>query len=161
MRFKRALLISLFLRIILGALFITSALSKLYPVAYFEYTIANIIGNQWIGIQILARLTISVQLILGVAILFNLYFRQIIFPTAVLLLLCFNGLLAYQLILGVQGNCGCFGMSTTITPLEAIIKNVITIALLYILLKINQPYTFQSIKIVFLGLSAFIFVLPS
>lgn len=153
--------ISLSLRIILSALFLTSALLKLFPVAYFEYTIANIIGNQWIEIQILARFIISLELILGIAILFNLYFRQIVFPVAILLLLSFSSVLAYQMALGFQDNCGCFGMAVSITPITAIVKNVVTIVLLIILLKINQPYTFNFIKIVFLALSVFMLVLPN
>ena len=69
---------------------------------------------------------------MGFLLLQNNWLRKFIIPVTILLLAVFVGHLTYVTFLsgGNSGNCGCFGELIPMTPIEAIIKNIIAIGLL-------------------------------
>jgi uncharacterized membrane protein YphA (DoxX/SURF4 family) len=129
----------LFIRILIAVVFIASAYLKLFPIEFFEYTILDFIGPYWKISQIGARVVISLEFFLGFCFLLNFQLKKIIIPIAIILLLAFSIQLSFQVVEGNTSNCGCFGMQFAMTPIQALLKNIILIILLtYLHLKSGQ-----------------------
>lgn len=114
----------------LGLIFLYSGYTKLYPVIEtFEFTFVDIgIGN-WYTAPVIARALIGLEFFIGALLIINYNLKKFTLPFTVGLLLFFIIYLAIQIgISGNKGNCGCFGEHLKMTPLEAIIKNVVMIA---------------------------------
>lgn len=121
------------LSILLGLVFIYSGWSKLDPlIETFEFTFVDIgIGN-WYTAPIMARVLIGLEFFIGILLIMNYNLRKFTLPITIGLLIFFCIYLVLQIFLaGNQGNCGCFGERLHMTPLQAIIKNVIMIALCF------------------------------
>lgn len=118
-------------RFIVAILFIFSAYTKLIPIEAFEKQLVDQGITNWCFAPILARCIISFEFFLGIAFLQNHYFKKFILPATAFMLLAFCIHLSYQIITqGNSGNCGCMGQVIPMTPLQALIKNVITLGLL-------------------------------
>ena len=129
------------LRIIVSVMFIISAFSKMLPAGtaldLFAKQIVDIGVTNWCYAPLLARAIVGFELFLGLALLQNNYLKKLIVPATFLLLLAFCVHLTITIFsTGNSGSCGCFGELIPMTPLEAIIKNVIAMAMLaYIFIK--------------------------
>ena len=126
-------------RILIGLLFIFSAFAKLFPIEIFEKQLIDISKQpgvlfeftNWCDVRWWSRTLISSELFIGLSLLVPYYLKRFFIPISLLLLLAFIAHLVMQItISGNIGNCGCMGGWLPMSPLEAIIKNVITIALL-------------------------------
>jgi hypothetical protein len=129
--------ISVALKLIISLLFVTSAISKLFPIWAFESQLMTLgLGNLNMA-QYAARFIIGLELSIGLCYLQKNQIKRIIIPTTVGLLIIFCIHLIFQMIQsgGMVGNCGCFGELIPMTPLEALIKNILTIFILFILHK--------------------------
>lgn len=137
------------LRIIVAVLFILSALAKLskahlldspyFAISTFEVKQLYTLGFSEGFAPYFSRTLIGIELALGFLLLQNNWLRKFIVPVTTLLLLVFIAHLSYVTFLsgGNSGNCGCFGELLPMTPIEAIIKNIVAVGLLaylYILL---------------------------
>lgn len=131
------------LRIFISLMFIVSAFSKMLPAAtaleVFAKQIVDIGVTNWCYAPLLARAIVGFELFLGLAMLQNNYLRNLIIPATFLLLLAFCIHLTITIFTtGNIGSCGCFGDLIPMTPLEAIIKNLIAMAVLvWLFLKIT------------------------
>lgn len=119
-------------RVLVFAIFMLSGIAKLIPVWAFEKQLVDLGITSWSYAPYLARLIIAFEIAIGVAILQSHYLKRIVIPATILLLLAFC---IHLLILMFQngalsGNCGCFGQLIPMSPLEAFIKNIVTIGLL-------------------------------
>lgn len=84
-----------------------------------------------------SRTLIGIEFALGLLLLQPHYLRKIVIPSTILLLVVFIVHLAIDTISnGNAGNCGCFGSLLPMTPVEAIIKNVVAVAMLAYLYKL-------------------------
>lgn len=134
--------ISWILRIIISALFLLSAVAKLYPSPYFAISTFEVKQLYPLGFSegfapYFSRILIGIEFALGICILLPHYLKKITIPATILLLTMFTIHLAYTtFISGNSGNCGCFGDLIPMTPVEAIIKNIIAIGLLVWLFKL-------------------------
>lgn len=143
MNTKRINSILWILRILVSGLFILSAFTKLFPINsaiyLFEKQIVDLGITNWCYAPLLARAIVAFELFLGFALLQNHFLKKAIIPATFILLLVFCIHLLITIITsGNSGSCGCFGQLIPMTPLEAIIKNVICMAMLvFIYLKIN------------------------
>jgi hypothetical protein len=148
------------LRFILGTLFILSAVSKLIPIEAFDLTIVNQGIAGWDLAPYLSRLIISVELFLGICFFINPFVKKIAVPFSLLLLLAFCVHLIFLISTGSGGkNCGCFGELIPMSSVEALIKNVVLIGMLYLLQKyfhysqkINYSFAFAVFSLVFAGM---------
>ncbi len=129
------------IRLIISILFIVSAVAKMYPSPYFAISTFEVKQLYPLGFSEniaswFSRILIGIELALGILILQNNFLRKLIIPATILLLAVFVGHLSYVTFLsgGDTGNCGCFGELIPMTPIEAIIKNIVAIVLLAILL---------------------------
>jgi thiol-disulfide isomerase/thioredoxin len=127
---KRNLYISWTLRVFLFALFVFSAVTKMFPLTPFEKQLVDLGFADWHTAPYFARLIIGIELGLGIALIQNHFLKRFTIPATALLLIAFCIHLSYQIAIGQGGNCGCFGQFIEMTPTEALIKNIITLALL-------------------------------
>lgn len=145
--------ISWTLRIVVAALFIVSALAKLYPSPYFAISTFEVKQLYPLGFSenlasYFSRTLIGVEFALGFLLLIPHYLKKITIPATIGLLLIFIIHLSYEtFVSGNSGNCGCFGELLPMTPVEAILKNLVAIGLLIWLLKILPNDTKSNIWI--------------
>ncbi len=126
-----------------GLVFIYSGYSKIYPIEPFEYTFVDIgIGN-WRTAPFIARFLISLEFFIGLMLFFNLYLKKFTLKITIITLLIFT---LYLIVIifseGNNGNCGCFGTAIVMTPLQAIIKNLIMLAVCILLFVFHEGYSF-------------------
>ncbi len=122
----------LIVRILVSALFLLSAVAKSFPIWAFEKQLVDLGIIDWCYAPHLARLIIALETAIAIAILQKHYLKTFVIPVTIILLIGFCAHLGIQMIEhgAMNGNCGCFGQLIPMTPLEAFIKNVITILLL-------------------------------
>jgi hypothetical protein len=136
------------LRILISGLFLLSAFAKLYPMPIFGYSegITKVFEEgQLIPMGFsegfapyFSRFIIAIEFFIAFAILQKNHLKKIVIPTSIIMLIVFSLHLAYSIFLGDSKNCGCFGELIPMSPLEALIKNIITIGTLAYLYK-NIP----------------------
>ncbi len=155
------------LRILVSGLFLLSAYSKLFPINsaifVFEKQIVDLGITNWCFAPLLARAIVAFEVFLGLAILQNHLLKNIIVPATFFLLLAFCIHLSITIYrTGNVGSCGCFGELIPMTPLEAIIKNVITMGMLvFIFLKTKRKekdrieFPFAIFAVVYLAIFMF------
>jgi protein-disulfide isomerase len=153
-------------RLILSFLFIFGAVSKLISMPFFDGMVAELLlgknyfdnpsGMLWV--QWLTRILVAAELVLGFALLQNKWFKNLVLPATMGMLVLFTIHLFYEGFRQVngftEGNCGCFGDVLPMTNLESIIKNVIGMAIgIYVWLRYNKGNVFASwVAPTFLGL---------
>jgi hypothetical protein len=158
-------LITIF-RYLIASLFLLSAVAKLYPEPLYAITkifeegqlIPMGFSNELV--PYLSRVLIGLEFFLAIAFLQKDYLRKIILPISILLLLVFSFHLSYQVFMGDSENCGCFGKLIPMTPLQALIKNIITLFVLGYLYKHieeNKDNDFSKLSIQFLIILLLIF----
>ena len=158
------------IRIIISFLFIVSAIAKMYPSPYFAISTFEVkqlypLGFSEIIAPWFSRILIGIELALGILILQNNFLRKLIIPVTILLLAVFIGHLSYVTFAtgGNSGNCGCFGELIPMTPIEAIIKNIIAVFLLvylfYLLPKTSDKNNFWILSGITLATIISIFLL--
>ncbi|GEM55642.1 protein tlpB [Flavobacterium branchiophilum] len=139
------------IRIVVALLFLLSAVAKLYPSPYFAISTFEVKQLYSLGFSeqvapYFSRILIGIEFALGFLLLQKNYLKTIIIPATILLLVVFVGHLSYVTFLtgGNSGNCGCFGELLPMTPIEAIIKNIVAIGLLGYLYKIYENLSFSK-----------------
>lgn len=140
------------IRIIISGLFILSAVAKLFPIWAFEKQLVDLGIVDWCLAPYLSRLIIALETAIAIAILQKHYLKSIVIPLTLLLITAFCIHLGIQMYQNgaTNGNCGCFGQLIPMTPLEAFIKNIITIALLIYLYKNSQDKEKGQNKFIYL-----------
>jgi uncharacterized membrane protein YphA (DoxX/SURF4 family) len=130
------------LRIVVALLFIVSAMAKLskghlldspyFAISTFEVKQLYPMGFSEGFAPYFSRVLIGIELALGLLLLQKNYLRKFILPVTTLLLAVFIGHLTYVTFLsgGNTGNCGCFGELIPMTPIQAIIKNIVAVGML-------------------------------
>lgn len=129
--------LQLFLRLFLASLFLFSGISKFESIYMLEKQLVDIGVASWSIAPYFSRLLIGFEIILGCAMIDRTYLRRYTLPATGGILVLFT---AYLTWLGfgqgfIEGNCGCFGDKLKMTPLEAIIKNLVTLGAVYYLYK--------------------------
>jgi hypothetical protein len=132
------------IRVLVSALFLLSVFAKLYPTPMYGITKVFEEG-QLIPMGFseglapyFSRFIIAVELFIAIAILQRNYLKKLVIPTSIIMLILFSLHLAYSIFLGDSENCGCFGELIPMSPLQALIKNIITLGVLGYLYK-NTP----------------------
>jgi len=131
------------IRILIAALFLVSAYGKIYPdpsayatISMFEIKQLYPLGFSIELAKIFSRALIGVEFGLGILLLFPFDLKKWVIPTLIAMLAIFVAHLSIEILnTGNKGNCGCFGALLPMTPLEAIMKNVLSIGLLVLLIK--------------------------
>lgn len=131
------------LRGLISFLFIISAVAKMYPSPYFAISTFEVKQLYPLGFSedlavYFSRTLIGIEFALGFLLLQPHYLKKIVTPTTIIMLLVFIIHLTIETVSngGNSGNCGCFGSLLPMTPIEAIIKNVVAVGLLVWLYKL-------------------------
>lgn len=130
------------IRILIAFLFLLSAVAKMYPSPYFAISTFEVkqlypMGFNEMFAAYFSRTLIGIEIGLGLLMLQPHYLKKLVVPATFLMLSVFVVELTYEIMTGGNsGNCGCFGSLLPMTPLEAIIKNLISMALLGYLWKV-------------------------
>lgn len=140
------------IRVLVSALFVLSALAKLYPspvmgIAAFETKYLGAIGIDGGFAKVVSRLLIGFEISLAILLLLPYYLKKIVLPTTISLLSIFSIHLLVQVVNGDASNCGCFGELIPMTPLEALIKNILTIGILILPLTTFKDFLDETRKI--------------
>jgi thiol-disulfide isomerase/thioredoxin len=110
-----------------------------------------------------SRFIIGAEISLGIALLQPHFLKKIVIPMSTLMLAVFVGHLTYEIIqTGNQGNCGCFGALLPMTPLQAILKNLVAMGMLiYLFLRVQDrelgKNNFFVLLSIFFGSTLFMF----
>ncbi|MGV3612144.1 MAG: MauE/DoxX family redox-associated membrane protein [Fluviicola sp.] len=154
---------------LMAFMFLLSAVAKLYPDPNFTlptFEVKQLIpmGFSETSAAYFSRILIGCELALGILLLQKNYFKRLVLPTSFLMLFIFSVHLSYEIATtGNSGNCGCFGSLLPMTPVQALIKNIIGMGLLvFLYLKTSKQsdrlnfsflaaITFASILAVFLA----------
>lgn len=130
-----------FLCALLGVVFIVSGYTKLYPIEPFEYTFVDIGIINWQTAPFIARILIGLEFIIGFLLLFNLSLRKLTYKTGISVLVIFCIYLGLLILFsGNKGNCGCFGSYIQMTPLQALIKNIVMLGIFFVLYKFHEGW---------------------
>jgi uncharacterized membrane protein YphA (DoxX/SURF4 family) len=120
----------------IGLLFIYSGYSKLEPIEPFEFTFVDMGIAGWRTAPFIARFMIGLEFFIGLMLIFGLFIKRITIKLTVISLILFCLYLTFVIInTGNNGNCGCFGNKISMTPLDALIKNGITLIACFFIYK--------------------------
>jgi putative oxidoreductase len=95
-------------RVVLGALFIWAAVTKLPDMAAFAQDVANYRVVPAALVPIVGAAVVGIELVAGIALVIGVMDRPAAAVLAVLLA-AFTALLAQALLRGIDLRCGCFG----------------------------------------------------
>ena len=100
----------------MGAVFIYSGWTKMFPIEPFEYTFVDLGFINWQVAPFIARVLIGFEFLIGVFLLFNINLK-LTYKIAIgtLVVFCIY-LVLLIIIVGNKGNCGCFGDTIKMTP---------------------------------------------
>lgn len=145
--FKRYLLI--FLSLAMGALFLYSAYTKLFPIQSFEYTMVEFVHMPWLTAAIAARFLIGIEGALGILLCIHFFGKgKWVLKAAFWLLTVFSGYLIYLwATAGNNVNCGCFGDAIWMSPLASLIKNAAMLIITGFLIRYHQGFSGKKINI--------------
>ena len=129
-------------RIIISILFLISGISKMFPIWMFEKQLVDLGVCGWCEAPYFSRLLIALEMAIGVAILQKHFLRRFVIPVTAFLLVAFCVHLSIEMVKhgAMNGNCGCFGQLIPMTPLEAVIKNILTLGLLFYVYKNTEEH---------------------
>ncbi len=147
--------------VLLGLVFILSGLTKLYPIELFELTFIDLGVANWYTAPVISRLMISFEFFLGILLILNFSLRRFTLKATIAMLVVFTVYLIVQLIIeGNKGNCKCFGNVLMMSPLEAIIKNIVMLAVAIVLYIWHKGFTFPFKKIIAIVVTLVSLTLP-
>ncbi|MBX7225096.1 MAG: hypothetical protein K1X55_03640 [Chitinophagales bacterium] len=135
---------------LIGVVFIISGISKISPIEVFEISLVDNLFMSWDGARIVARLLISLELIIGFLLIFQINLRNLTYKICLGLLGFFSLFLIWMLFYkGNNTDCGCFGQWLPMTPLQSLIKNVLLLMGIYYLFKQKHGWEipFQKIAV--------------
>jgi thiol-disulfide isomerase/thioredoxin len=129
-------------RVIVSILFLVSAVSKMFPIWMFEKQLVDLGICGWCDAPYFSRLLIALEAAIGIAILQRHWLKRFVIPVTAFLLVAFCVHLSIEMVKHgpMNGNCGCFGQLIPMTPLEAFIKNLLTLGLLVYIYKTSEEY---------------------
>ncbi|MFN5911364.1 MAG: TlpA family protein disulfide reductase [Bacteroidota bacterium] len=86
-----------------------------------------------------SRTLIGCELALGIGLLQPHYFKRLVLPLSFLMLFLFSAQLTYEIATtGNVGNCGCFGALIPMTPVQALVKNLLAIGMIAYLYRFTE-----------------------
>ena len=130
------------LKLLLGLLFIVSAILKIVDMDKFEIYVYSYHFFSLNFSFLIARAAIILELVLGIGLISNC-FHRLMWWGSVLMLLGYTGLLVYALVLGRTDNCHCFGDYLRFNPWQSIIKNLVLLVLFALIYKV-KGWRFKS-----------------
>lgn len=143
-KFKTKEIINFIIRIVIGSIFLLTAILKLFSLDQVELYVYSFQIFNYITVTVLVRLLIAFELLMGIFLITKIYFKPVWWLTMASLA-GFTLFLIYVAIFRNDTNCHCFGDFVELDPAKSIIKNVITMILLLLIYK-EKEYHFKFYK---------------
>lgn len=148
--------VSFFINLITGLVFIVSAILKLFPIEYFEIKISGFGFGSEILMNVMARVIIAFEFILGAFLIFQIIYKGRLIRFVQLVLIGFIIINVIDIVItGNQGNCGCFGSAFQMSPLQSIFKNLFLI----VILEISRRFSTVEVKLKYFWMSILLFLI--
>lgn len=146
----------------MGLVFLYSGYTKLEPIEPFEFTFVDLGIGGWRLAPFIARFMIGLEFFIGFLLIMGLYIRRFTIKLTIISLIVFCIYLLFVMATaGNNGNCGCFGTAISMTPLQALIKNIIMIAVCFVIYRFYEGFNFKKIgKWIFGALFLTAFAMP-
>lgn len=130
------MVIRLLLRVLVGTLFVVSAVAKLVAIDDFELYVYSY-GWLPLGVSyVVARLCIGWELVLALLI-WSGWWKRLTRMAAVLTLVCFSLFLCYAALAGRNESCQCMGRLVDLNPAWSLVKNGVLIVLVLFGVKVT------------------------
>lgn len=150
------------LRILLGCTFIASSILKLFSIEGFTLYMYSFGIFGYVATTIIARIIVICEFLLGIGLTFRIFYKKTWWLT-LLMLIGFTLFLVYVAIFRSDDNCHCFGDFVELNAIQSILKNIILIALLFVVKQEGEcthkikPYivTISILSIVFASFLGF------
>lgn len=126
------------LRVLIAAVFVFSAVTKLVGIDQFELYIFSFGLFPLNFCFILARICIGAELVLALFTLCGWFPRTMRLLTSTLLLL-FSLFLCYAALVGRNDSCQCFGQMVDLSPAWSLLKNALLIVLVLLYYRLTPP----------------------
>lgn len=150
--------IALTARMILGAIFIVSAVAKIVGIDSFEIYIFSYNVLPLNCAMLAARLIIVAELLTGLGLTVNVW-RRFVNSCTILLLTVFTLFLGYAALMGRTDSCQCMGSLVELNPLQSLLKNAV-LALLLVVAMRARPWNWRPKWYVWLPVVVTVCVVP-
>jgi uncharacterized membrane protein YphA (DoxX/SURF4 family) len=132
---------------LLGAVFLYSGYTKLYPIEPFELTFVDLGIGGWRLAPFIARFMIGLEFMIGLLLILGLFIKKFTAKLTIASLVFFSLYLVFVIIkTGNNGNCGCFGTALVMTPFQALVKNAVMLVLSVVILKYYDGFNFGKLS---------------
>ena len=136
MKQKRIVTWRLTLKLVLGILFIVSAVVKIADMDRFEIYIYSYHFFSLNFSFLVARAAIIAELVLGIGLISNCL-HKLMWWGSVLMLIGYAFFLFYAFVIGRTDSCHCFGEYLQLNPWQSIVKNIALLALFALVYKVK------------------------
>ncbi len=136
MKRKSSDIIPRVLEVILGLVFVFSAIVKMFDMDKFEIYIYSYHFFSLNFSFLVARAAIICEIVLGIGLITN-WFHKLMWWGGFLMLAGYTLLLVYAQVKGRTDNCHCFGDILQLNPWQSIIKNLILMVLFSFIYRIK------------------------
>ena len=134
---SKGLIVALVLRVLLAAVFIVSAVAKLFAIDDFELYIFSY-GFFSLNVSYLvARLCIAAEFLVGLFLALGWWARWVQLLTLLMLIL-FSLFLCYAALVGRTDSCQCFGRMADLSPAQSLLKNAVLIGITLVYAKLSR-----------------------
>ena len=124
------------LKVVLGVVFIVSAIFKIIDMDQFEIYIYSYHFFSLNFSFLVARAAIIAELVLGIGLVSNCL-HKLMWWGSVAMLMGYTLLLIYAQLIGRTDNCHCFGDVLQFNPWQSIIKNLVLMGLFALIYKVK------------------------
>lgn len=143
-------IVALVLRVLLAAVFIVSAVAKLFAIDDFELYIFSY-GFFSLNVSYLvARLCIAAEFLVGLFLALGWWARWVQLLTLVVLIL-FSLFLCYAALVGRTDSCQCFGRMADLSPAQSLLKNAVLIGITLVYAKLSRYSRRSSVSRIILA----------
>ena len=126
-------------RIIIGFVFIVAGVAKAMDLNFFYYVLKTFpLGLSDPMLLWLARGFIALEIILGTALLFNIWPRLVL-PATFAVVLVFLAVTTWNLLGGLSEDCGCFGKLVRLNPAVEVIVELVLLFITFVAWRFTQP----------------------
>lgn len=136
--------LKIIIRLLVGVVFITSAVLKLLSVDHFELYIYSFGIFNFFITSFLSRLLITFEFLLGIFLIFKTLYQKT-WWISMLTMIGFTLFLVYVAIFRNDTNCHCFGSFVELDPTGSIFKNI-AIILMLLFVKNQKEWHFRFKK---------------
>lgn len=126
-------------RLIIGLVFIVAGAAKGMDLNFFFYVLKTFpLGLTDPVLLWLARFFVALEIILGIALLFNIWPRLVL-PATFAVMLVFLAVTIWNLVGGLSEDCGCFGKLVRLNPAVEILVELVLLFIAFVAWRFTVP----------------------